>query len=39
MVFGDRVRLRRHPRPVQLLRTADPRSIFEGLRSKLHWGE
>ena len=39
MVFGDRVRLRRHPRPVQLLRTSDPRSIFEGLRSKLHWGE
>jgi len=39
MAFGDRVRLRRHGRPVLLLRTADPRSIFEGLRSKLHWGE
>ena len=39
MAYGDRVRLRRHGRPVLLVRTADPRSIFEGLRSKLHWGE
>jgi NAD+ kinase len=39
LAFGDRVRLRRHSRPVLLLRTAEPRSIFEGLRSKLHWGE
>jgi NAD+ kinase len=39
LAAGDRVRLRRHDRPVLLLRTADPRSIFEGLRSKLHWGE
>jgi len=39
LAYGDRVRLRRHGRPVLLLRTAEPRSIFEGLRSKLHWGE
>jgi NAD+ kinase len=39
LAYGDRVRLRRHSRPVLLLRTAAPRSIFEGLRSKLHWGE
>jgi NAD kinase len=39
MTFGDRVRVRRHARPIQLLRTVEPRSIFEGLRSKLHWGE
>lgn len=39
LAYGDRVRLRRHNRPVLLLRTAEPRSIFEGLRSKLHWGE
>jgi NAD+ kinase len=39
LAAGDRVRLRRHDRPVLLLRTAAPRSIFEGLRSKLHWGE
>jgi NAD+ kinase len=39
LAAGDRVRLRRHDRPVLLVRTADPRSIFEGLRSKLHWGE
>lgn len=36
---GDRVRIRRHADPVRLVRTGDPRSIFEGLRSKLHWGE
>ncbi len=36
---GDRVLVRRHPQAVQLVRTAEPRSIFEGLRSKLHWGE
>jgi NAD+ kinase len=36
---GDRVRVRRHAEPVRLVRTGDPRSIFEGLRSKLHWGE
>lgn len=39
LAAGDRVRLRRHDQPVLLLRTAEPRSIFEGLRSKLHWGE
>jgi NAD+ kinase len=36
---GDRVRVQRHVEPVRLVRTGDPRSIFEGLRSKLHWGE
>lgn len=36
---GDRVRIRRHAEPVRLVRSGDPRSIFEGLRSKLHWGE
>jgi NAD+ kinase len=36
---GDLVRIHRHAEPVQLVRTAEPRSIFEGLRSKLHWGE
>jgi NAD+ kinase len=36
---GDRVRVQRHAEPVRLVRTGDPRSIFEGLRSKLHWGE
>jgi NAD+ kinase len=36
---GDRVCIRRHADPVRLVRTGDPRSIFEGLRSKLHWGE
>ncbi len=39
MAHGDLLRLRRHPEPVRLVRTAEPRSIFEGLRSKLHWGE
>ena len=39
MSHGDLVRIRRHPRSVGLLRTAEPRSIFEGLRGKLHWGE
>jgi len=38
LVAGDVVRIHRHPRAVQLVRTAEPRSIFEGLRSKLHWG-
>jgi len=36
---GERVRIRRHGEVVHLVRTGDPRSIFEGLRSKLHWGE
>ena len=36
---GDRVRIRRHARAVELLRTSEARSIFEGLRGKLHWGE
>ncbi len=36
---GDRVRISRHARPARLVRTGAPRSIFEGLRSKLHWGE
>jgi len=39
MSHGDTVRARRHDQPVRLLRTSDPRSIFEGLRGKLHWGE
>ena len=39
MVHGERVRLSRHSQSVHLVRTGDPRSIFEGLRSKLHWGE
>jgi len=39
MAFGDRVVVQRHPEPALLVRTGDPRSIFEGLRSKLHWGE
>jgi NAD+ kinase len=39
MEHRDRVRVRRHPRSVHLLRTVRPRSIFEGLRGKLHWGE
>jgi NAD+ kinase len=39
MAHGDLLRLRRHAEPVRLVRTAEPRSIFEGLRSKLHWGE
>ncbi len=37
--LGDRVRVCRHARTVHLLRTSQRRSIFEGLRSKLHWGE
>lgn len=36
---GDRVRVTRAPEPVRLLRTSESRSIFEGLRTKLHWGE
>jgi NAD+ kinase len=36
---GDVVSVRRHSRTVQLVRTTERRSIFEGLRSKLHWGE
>jgi NAD+ kinase len=36
---GEQVRVRRHGRQVSLLRTAEPRSLFEGLRAKLHWGE
>jgi NAD+ kinase len=36
---GDRVRATRAAEEVRLLRTPEPRSIFEGLRSKLHWGE
>jgi NAD+ kinase len=36
---GDVVSVRRHAETVQLVRTCEPRSIFEGLRSKLHWGE
>jgi NAD+ kinase len=39
MSHGDRVRIRRHASAVELLRTAETRSIFEGLRGKLHWGE
>jgi len=38
MTSGDRVRVRRHGRQVRLIRTTDQHSIFEGLRSKLHWG-
>lgn len=36
---GDRIRVTRAPEPVRLLRTSESRSIFEGLRTKLHWGE
>lgn len=36
---GDRVVVRRCDEAVQLLRSADSASWFEGLRSKLHWGE
>ena len=36
---GDRVRIGRHGEVVRLVRTGASRSIFEGLRSKLHWGE
>jgi NAD+ kinase len=36
---GDRVRIVRHAAQVQLVRAGVPRSIYEGLRSKLHWGE
>jgi NAD+ kinase len=39
MASGERVRVRRHGDVVRLVRTGQPRSIFEGLRSKLHWGE
>jgi NAD+ kinase len=39
LAAGDRVRVTRAPDEVRLVRTAEPRSIFEGLRSKLHWGE
>ena len=39
LAHGDRVRIRRHEAPVRLVRAGAPRSIFEGLRSKLHWGE
>ncbi|MCB9378680.1 MAG: NAD(+)/NADH kinase [Holophagales bacterium] len=36
---GDRLRITRSAESVRLARTLQPRSIFEGLRSKLHWGE
>jgi len=36
---GDRLRITRAAESVRLARTLQPRSIFEGLRSKLHWGE
>jgi NAD+ kinase len=36
---GDRLRITRAAESVRLARTLEPRSIFEGLRSKLHWGE
>lgn len=39
MAEGDRVCVTRAAEQVRLLRTHDTRSIFEGLRSKLHWGE
>lgn len=39
LAAGDVVSVGRHPHAVQLVRTTEPRSIFEGLRSKLHWGE
>lgn len=39
LASGDVVSVRRHARTVQLVRTGERRSIFEGLRSKLHWGE
>ena len=37
--FGDRVRVTRAAQPAYLVRTGERSSIFEGLRSKLHWGE
>jgi NAD+ kinase len=39
MTPGDRVRIRRHARSVELVRISETRTIFEGLRGKLHWGE
>ncbi len=39
LAAGDVVFVRHHRHAVQLVRTTEPRSIFEGLRSKLHWGE
>jgi NAD+ kinase len=39
MTRGDRLRVTRAAESVRLARTLEPRSIFEGLRSKLHWGE
>ena len=39
LAHGDRVRIRRHGAQVRLVRAGAPRSIYEGLRSKLHWGE
>ncbi len=39
MTRGDRLRVTRSAESVHLARTLEPRSIFEGLRSKLHWGE
>jgi len=39
MTRGDRLRVTRSAETVHLARTLEPRSIFEGLRSKLHWGE
>jgi len=38
LTLDDAVRVDRHPRPVRLVRTA-PRSFFDVLRRKLHWGE
>jgi len=38
MAYGDRLLLRRHDHTVRLIRTPSSRSLFEGLRSKLHWG-
>ncbi|HEU4402897.1 MAG TPA: NAD(+)/NADH kinase, partial [Candidatus Polarisedimenticolia bacterium] len=36
---GDRIRVRRGREPVLMVRRAGPRSYFEVLRRKLHWGE
>ncbi|MGE0639748.1 MAG: NAD(+)/NADH kinase [Thermoanaerobaculia bacterium] len=39
VAVGDRVRVKRSPRPAYLVRTGKRGSIFDGLRTKLHWGE
>jgi len=38
MAAGDRLQVRRHERQVRLIHTREAQPIYEGLRSKLHWG-